>query len=53
MSGRQHERGHDAPPLAGQQIAEMGSSGASRVELGFQIRKDGNPVDPLNYLPAK
>ena len=38
---------------AGQQIAEMGSSGASRVELGFQIRKDGNPVDPLNYLPAK
>ncbi len=38
---------------AGQQIAEMGSSGASRVELGFQIRKDGNPVDPLNYLPAR
>ncbi|HKR77892.1 MAG TPA: peptidoglycan DD-metalloendopeptidase family protein [Rhodanobacter sp.] len=38
---------------AGQQIAEMGSSGASRVELGFQIRKDGNPVDPLTYLPAK
>lgn len=38
---------------AGQQIAEMGSSGASRVELGFQIRKDGNPVDPLSYLPAK
>ena len=38
---------------AGQEIAEMGSSGASRVELGFQIRKDGNPVDPLNYLPAK
>ncbi|MBN8923296.1 MAG: peptidase M23 [Rhodanobacter sp. 68-29] len=38
---------------AGQQIAEMGSSGASRVELGFQIRKDGNPVDPLNYLPPK
>jgi len=38
---------------AGQEIAEMGSSGASRVELGFQIRKDGNPVDPLNYLPAR
>ena len=38
---------------AGQVIAQMGSSGASRVELGFQIRKDGNPVDPLNYLPAK
>jgi len=38
---------------AGQVIAQMGSSGASRVELGFQIRKDGNPVDPLSYLPAK
>jgi len=36
---------------AGQQIAEMGSTGASRNELGFQIRKDGNPVDPLDYLP--
>lgn len=38
---------------AGQVIAQMGSSGASRVELGFQIRKDGNPVDPMSYLPAK
>lgn len=38
---------------AGQEIALMGSSGASRVELGFQIRKDGNPVDPLSYLPAR
>jgi lipoprotein NlpD len=36
---------------AGQQIAEMGSTGASRDELEFQIRKDGNPVDPLGYLP--
>lgn len=38
---------------AGQQIAEMGSTGASRVELQFQIRRDGNPVDPLQYLPAR
>lgn len=38
---------------AGQEVAKMGSSGASRVELGFQIRKDGNPVDPLAYLPTK
>ncbi|MFC5580140.1 peptidoglycan DD-metalloendopeptidase family protein [Rhodanobacter terrae] len=38
---------------AGQQIAEMGSTGATRNELEFQIRKDGNPVDPLEYLPSR
>jgi len=38
---------------AGQEIAEMGSTGASRNELEFQIRKDGNPVDPLIYLPSR
>ena len=38
---------------AGQLIAEMGSTGASRNELQFQIRRDGNPVDPLEYLPAR
>ena len=38
---------------AGQQIAEMGSTGATRNELEFQIRKDGNPVDPLGYLPPR
>jgi lipoprotein NlpD len=38
---------------AGQLIAEMGSTGASRNELQFQIRRDGNPVDPLDYLPAR
>ncbi|WP_229679155.1 peptidoglycan DD-metalloendopeptidase family protein [Dyella caseinilytica] len=38
---------------AGQQIAEMGSSGSARDELQFQIRKDGSPVDPLDYLPSR
>jgi lipoprotein NlpD len=37
----------------GQQIAEMGSTGVTRNELEFQIRKDGNPVDPLSYLPPR
>ncbi len=38
---------------AGQQIAEMGSTGTTRNELEFQIRRDGNPVDPLGYLPLR
>ena len=38
---------------AGQQVAEMGSTGTTRNELQFQIRKDGNPVDPMSYLPAR
>ena len=38
---------------AGQEIAEMGSSGAPRVELHFEIRRDGKPVDPLDFLPPR
>jgi lipoprotein NlpD len=38
---------------AGQTIAKMGSSGASRDELQFQIRRDGTPVNPLDYLPGR
>lgn len=34
----------------GQQIAEMGSSGADRVKLRFEIRRQGQPVDPEPYL---
>lgn len=37
----------------GQRIAEMGSSGADRVMLHFEIRRDGKPVNPLKYLPKR
>lgn len=38
---------------AGQVIAELGSSGAERPMLHFEIRKNGNPVDPIQYLPPR
>lgn len=37
----------------GQKIAEMGSSDAERVQLHFEIRRQGKPIDPARLLPAR
>jgi len=38
---------------AGQKIAEMGSTGTDQVKVHFEIRRQGKPVDPLQYLPKR
>jgi len=35
----------------GQHIADMGTDNSGRAVLHFEIRRDGNAVDPLRYLP--
>lgn len=37
----------------GQKIAEMGNTGTDAVKLHFEIRKQGNPIDPTPLLPKK
>ena len=37
----------------GQKIAEMGASDAERVQLHFEIRRQGKPIDPARLLPAR
>ncbi len=38
---------------AKEKIAEMGKSGTNTVKLHFEIRFDGQPVDPMKFLPPK
>ncbi len=37
----------------GQKIAEMGSTDTDKVQLHFEIRKQGKPIDPARLLPAR
>ncbi len=37
----------------GQKIAEMGATDSDRVQLHFEIRKQGKPIDPARQLPSR
>ena len=37
----------------GQKIAEMGSTDADSVQLHFEIRRQGKPIDPAKLLPPR
>jgi lipoprotein NlpD len=37
----------------GQRIAEMGATDAERVQLHFEIRRLGKPIDPAKLLPPR
>jgi len=38
---------------AGQKIATMGKNSTGQVQLHFEIRRQGKPVNPLKYLKSK
>ncbi len=43
----------DQPVKRGQKIAEMGSTDADSVQLHFEIRRQGKPIDPAKLLPTR
>ncbi|MCL4139548.1 UNVERIFIED_CONTAM: hypothetical protein GTU68_041601 [Idotea baltica] len=38
---------------AGQKIALLGRTGTQRDQLHFEIRRNGEPVDPMRFLPKR
>ncbi len=51
-NSRLHVREND-PVKAGQLIADIGTTGTDREQLHFEIRYQGQPVDPLKHLPKR
>jgi len=51
-NSRLHVKEND-PVKAGQLIADIGATGTDRVQLHFEIRFQGQPVDPLKHLPKR
>ncbi|WP_052365620.1 peptidoglycan DD-metalloendopeptidase family protein [Halotalea alkalilenta] len=43
----------DEVVVTGQQIATMGDTEADQVKLHFEIRQDGQPKDPIVFLPDR
>jgi len=37
----------------GQKVAEVGNTDTDQAKLHFEIRRQGKPLDPMKYLPAK
>jgi lipoprotein NlpD len=39
--------------VKGQKIAEIGNTDSPQVKLHFEIRRQGEPVDPIKFLPER
>ena len=43
----------DQPVKRGEAVAEAGKTGTTSPRLHFEIRRDGRPLDPQQFLPAR